>query len=393
MEHDEREPKPSAGEPSSTSPEQPTDPDEQNADEFETAPSGSTPEREPQEPRATWPEEQAHTPPAPAEPPAAAPEPPVAEEMPEPPAAEEMPEPVAVSAPVAESPPPEAEAYVAPPREERAETTPAHSVPATAVGESTLCPRCGTENRPGIAFCRQCGQRLIAPGAPVTVERPRVAEGTQQCPRCGTHNRAGVAFCQNCGANLRVTAAPAHGYLPPGAAPTAGSMATVAAPSVASTRGGAALGPIVLLIGAIGIATAWLLPFPYGAGSLWERSFGAPGGYGVAFWSGYPSVNGGFADGAYFGFAAPAPVLVALLAVLAIGGFLRASPGAAQRIGLLVALIWSLGLIILFAIVEVAGGWNGDMVQLVKGLTPGGIIFALASLIVLIGTFTRFARS
>jgi hypothetical protein len=386
MEHDEREPKPSAGEPSSTSREEPTDQDEQTADEFETAPSGSTPEREPrepQEPRATWPEEQVLIPPAAGEVPAAAPEPP---------AAEEMPEPVAVSAPVAEPPPPEAEAYVAPPVEERAETTPAHSVPATAVGESTLCPRCGTENRPGIAFCRQCGQRLIAPGAPVTVERPRVAEGTQQCPRCGTHNRAGVAFCQNCGANLRATAAPAPGYLPPGDAPTAGSAAA-AAPSLARSRGGAALGPIVLLIGAIGIATAWLLPFPYGAGSLWERSFGAPGGYGVAFWNGYPSVNGGLPDGAYFGFAAPAPVLVALLAALAIGGFLRASPGAAQRIGLLIALIWSLGLIVLFAIVEVAGGWNGDMVQLVKGLTPGGIIFALASLIVLIGTLTRFARS
>ena len=35
------------------------------------------------------------------------------------------------------------------------------------------------------------------------------------CPRCGTHNRAGVAFCQNCGANLR-GAAP--GYVPPAVA-------------------------------------------------------------------------------------------------------------------------------------------------------------------------------
>jgi hypothetical protein len=417
MEHDERQPKPSAGEPSSDSPEEPIQPDEQTGDEFETAPSGSVPESGPEpaadESEGQMPEPPAaeEPPPAAAEPPAAtAAEPPAAEEAPaaaEPPAAEEPPaagaplneppversEPVLASPPAAEPPPPEAEAYVAPPIEEHAETTQAHSVPATAIGESTLCPRCGMENRPGIAFCRQCGQRLIAPGAAATVARPGVPEGTQQCPRCGTHNRAGVAFCQNCGANLRATATPAPGYLPPSDASAAGSTAAAAAASVATTRGGAALGPIVLLIGAVGIATAWLLPFPFGPGSLWERSFGAAGGYGVAFWSGYPAVNGELADQAYFGFAAPAPVLVALLVVLAISGFLRASPGGLQRIGLLIALVWSLGLIALFAIVEGAGGWNGDLVQLVKGLTPGGIIFALASLIVLIGTFTRFARS
>ena len=81
--------------------------------------------------------------------------------------------------------------------------SPAHPVPATPLSEGTICPRCGTDNRPGIAFCRSCGQRLMAPGAPAAVERPSPPEGTQACPRCGTHNRAGVAFCQNCGANLR----------------------------------------------------------------------------------------------------------------------------------------------------------------------------------------------
>jgi hypothetical protein len=394
MEHDEREPKPSAGEPSSASPGEPTDSDEQTADEFETAPSGSVPESESDEPEAAGPE--GPTPePALEVPPAAEGSPEGKDQPAAAPPGDAWPaaDAPAASPPVFEPPPPEAEAYVAPPVEEHAETTQAHSVPATAIGESTLCPRCGTENRPGIAFCRQCGQRLMAPGGAATVERPGLPEGTQQCPRCGTHNRAGVAFCQNCGANLRATATPAPGYLPPGAALAAGSTAAAVAPSAVTTRGGAALGPIVLLIGALGIGTAWVLPFPFGSGSLWERSFGAAGGYGVAFWNGYPSVNGGFADQAYFGFAAPALALVALLVVLAIGGFLRAAPGGVQRIGLLIALIWALGLVALFAIVEVAGGWQGDLVQLVKGLTPGGIIFALASLIVLIGVFTRFARS
>jgi hypothetical protein len=296
------------------------------------------------------------------------------------------------------SPPPgEAEAYpaVTPPAAgEPAATEGAHSVPATQIGETTQCPRCGTENRPGVAFCRNCGQRLVAAGVSTTVERPGTPEGTQQCPRCGTHNRAGVAFCQNCGANLRVTATPATGYVPPPApmpAPTTtGSSAAARQPS---SRGGAVLGPIVLVVGALGIVTAWLLPFPYGGGSLWDRSFGSAGGYGVAFWNGYPSVNGGFLDQAYFGFAAAAPILVAILLLLAIGGFLRASPGGLQLIGLLIALLWAIGLGVTFAILEVGGNWNGSLVDLLRALTPAGIIFLLASLIVVIGAITRLARS
>ncbi|HET6381169.1 MAG TPA: zinc-ribbon domain-containing protein, partial [candidate division Zixibacteria bacterium] len=110
-------------------------------------------------------------------------------------------------------PPSEVEAYAAPPSVHTEPAMPAHSVPATEPGESTRCPRCGTENRPGISFCRSCGQRLVAAGTPTTVERPAAPEGTQQCPRCGTHNRAGVAFCQNCGANLRAAPPPEPGYV------------------------------------------------------------------------------------------------------------------------------------------------------------------------------------
>ena len=59
----------------------------------------------------------------------------------------------------------------------------------------------------------------------------------------------------------------------------------------------------------------------------------------------------------------------------------------------MIALAWSVGLIVLFGVVEVFGNWGGDLVELLRQLTPGGIILFLASLIVLIGTLTRFGRS
>jgi len=265
-----------------------------------------------------------------------------------------------------------------------ADVTAAHSVPAaeSATGESTQCPRCGTENRPGLAFCRNCGQRLVAAGVASTVERPGVPEGTQACARCGTHNRAGVGFCQNCGANLRGTA---PGYVPP-------AVADEEVVAAHDGRRGAVLGPVVLLIGLIGIITAYLLPFIYGTGSLFERAFSA-GGYGVSFWNGYPEASASIADQAYFGLAAPAPLLGLLLLALAVAGFVRAAPGMLQTVGLAIALLWSAGLVILFLVVELAANWGGDIVGLLRDLSPAGIIFFLAGLIVLIGTLTRFGRS
>lgn len=289
--------------------------------------------------------------------------------------------------PRAEEPvPSEVEAYPAAPADpaRASGAAAAHAVPAaeSAMGESTQCPRCGTENRPGLAFCRSCGQRLVAAGVASTVERPGVPEGTQACPRCGTHNRAGVAFCQNCGANLRGTA---PGYVPP-------TVAGEAATDVETGARGAILGPIVLLIGVIGIVTAYLLPFEYGAGSLLDRAYGADG-YGLAFWNGYPDVSASLPDQAYFSLAAPAPLFGLLLVVLAIAGFVRAAPGMLQRLGLGIALLWSVGLIVLFVVVELAASWSGDIVALLRDLSPAGIIFFLAALIVLIGTLTRFGRS
>ncbi len=293
----------------------------------------------------------------------------------------------------AEPPPSEVEAYPATDQPASAgddtsvaaAATAAHSVPASegSTSESTQCPRCGTENRPGLAFCRNCGQRLVAAGVASTVERPGTPEGTMGCPRCGTHNRAGVAFCQNCGANLRGTA---PGYVPPSVAEEPGAVA------VADERRGAVLGPVVLLIGLIGLITGYLLPFIAGSSSLLDRAYGS-GGYGIAFWNGYPDVNAALADQAYFGLAAPVPLFGPLLVVLAIAGFRRAVPGMLQTIGLVGALLWSVGLIAGFVIVEVTANWDGDMVGLLRVLTPAGIIFFLSSLIILIGTLTRFGRS
>jgi hypothetical protein len=223
----------------------------------------------------------------------------------------------------------------------------------------------------------------VAAGVSTTVERPGVPEGTMACPRCGTHNRAGVAFCQNCGANLRASA---PGYVPPA---VAGDEEGVV---VEVGRRGAVLGPVVLLIGLLGLVTGYLLPFLYGSGSLFERAFGADG-YGAAFWSGYPEVGAALADQAYFGLAGPLPLFALLLAALAVAGFLRARPGPLQTAGLAVALLWSVGLIVAFVVVEIAGNWSGDVLGLLRELTPAGIIFFLSSLIVLIGTLTRFGRS
>jgi double zinc ribbon protein len=293
----------------------------------------------------------------------------------------------AASQPPTEPAPAEVEAY--PAAEAPDEMAPAAAAAiatpaaAAATGESTQCPRCGTENPPGLTFCRNCGQRLVAAGVATTVERPGTPEGTMACPRCGTHNRTGVAFCQNCGANLR---AAAPGYVPPAVA-----GATTAA-VVETERRGAILGPVVLLIGVVGLVTGYLLPFAYGSGSLFERAYG-DGGWGIAFWEGYPNVGTGLADQVYFGLAAPVPILAVLLVALAIGGFVRAAPGPLQRIGLVIALVWSIGLIVGFLVVEVFGNWNGDLVGLLRELSPAGIIFFLSSLIVVIGTLTRFARS
>ena len=134
-------------------------------------------------------------------------------------------------------------------------------------------------------------------------------------------------------------------------------------------RRGAVLGPVVLLIGMVGLITGYLLPFAYGDDSLYDRAFGQ-GGYGIAFWNAYPS-DSSLADTIYFGLAAPVPILAVLLAILAVAGFMRARPGTLQVPGLVIALAWSVGLIVLFLVVEVIGGWSGDIVDVLRQLNAG----------------------
>lgn len=373
-----------------TEPTEPTEPVTDARAEIEAWPSaaaGATDETDAQRPPETAPDVGSEPPPEtawPTEPPAAG----SVDEDTWPTRAPERDEEPIPERPADEPVPSEVEAYPSdaamPEATPAPESAAAHAVPAaeSATGESTQCPRCGTENRPGLAFCRNCGQRLVAAGVASTVERPGVPDGTQACARCGTHNRAGVAFCQNCGANLRGTGA---GYVPPAVAADGAAAAEV-------ERGGAILGPVVLLIGLVGIITAYLLPFEYGVGSLFDRAYGADG-YGVAFWNGYPDVNAALVDQVYFGLAGPAPLLGVLLLALAVAGFVRAAPGMLQRIGLGVTLLWSLGLIVLFVVAELATKWSGDIVALLRDMSPAGIIFFLAALIVLIGTLTRYGRS
>jgi hypothetical protein len=160
------------------------------------------------------------------------------------------------------------------------------------------------------------------------------------------------------------------------------------APSAEAGR--AFLGPAVLLIAAIFMGVAWALPFAIGGASLYESAFGS-GGYGIAFWNGYEGLTD-LAEQAYFGFAAPAPLLILLLVALAVAGVVRRVPGMLQLIGLVLALIWSIGLVVLFVVVEVLGVGSGDLLDILRELSPGGIIFMLASLIAVIGALTRLGR-
>lgn len=56
------------------------------------------------------------------------------------------------------------------------------------------CPNCQFENREGVHFCEECGEKLI-------MASPSL------CPSCGFQNREGVNFCEECGSKLGADAA------------------------------------------------------------------------------------------------------------------------------------------------------------------------------------------
>lgn len=78
------------------------------------------------------------------------------------------------------------------------------------------CPRCGTANPAGSAFCGTCGLSLVAPGpqAPLPGQpgwepplgaaypTPRGRQAGRTCWNCGLINPVGRTFCQRCGQRL-----------------------------------------------------------------------------------------------------------------------------------------------------------------------------------------------
>jgi hypothetical protein len=253
------------------------------------------------------------------------------------------------------------------------------------VTDATRCRRCGTENPPGLTFCANCGQRLVD-AEEATMARPGSTAETAPCPRCGASNRSGAAFCSECGFNIRLAVPPAGVPL---TAAAAGEEPQAPVAPAATSAGRAWLGPVVLVTAAIGMATAWLLPFAFGAGSLAEQALGADG-FGIAFWTAYPE-DAGLLESAYYAIAAPLPILVGLLLLLAVAGVIRAAPGRLQRFGLVLALVWCTAFAVLFLVVEVGSGLGGGLLDLLRGLSPAGLIGFLSGIIGAIGSATRLA--
>ena len=252
--------------------------------------------------------------------------------------------------------------------------------------DSVPCRRCGTLNRPGISFCANCGQRLVA-AEEATMARPASSSDAAPCPRCGALNRPGAAFCSECGFNIRSATTGSTAEV--AASTTAAAAPANDAQPAASAAVHAWLGPIVLAIAAVGLMTAWFLPFSLAPDSLADQAIGA-GGYGLAFWNGYPA-EAGFLESAYFGVAAPLPLLVLLMVVLAAAGVVWGIPGRVQRVGLGAVIAWCLAFAALFVVVEVGSGLGDNLLDLLRGLSPAGLIGFLSSVIGAIGAATRMA--
>jgi predicted RNA-binding Zn-ribbon protein involved in translation (DUF1610 family) len=98
------------------------------------------------------------------------------------------------------------------------------------------CPSCGTENRAGARFCRECAESL-----PVEPSRPAYL-----CPNCGAEVLSSKNFCLSCGASLERAAPSVARPVHPGAPPARSTPAaqqgppfqSPAAPPAKPRRGG-----------------------------------------------------------------------------------------------------------------------------------------------------------
>jgi len=69
------------------------------------------------------------------------------------------------------------------------------------------CAKCGNDNRPGVKFCKFCGEGLTTPVAPLA------------CVTCDAPLQAGAKFCKQCGTSVAADIAPPA----PVAAPESGA--------------------------------------------------------------------------------------------------------------------------------------------------------------------------
>ncbi|NOT04771.1 MAG: zinc ribbon domain-containing protein [Anaerolineales bacterium] len=60
------------------------------------------------------------------------------------------------------------------------------------------CTACGSDNRSGVRFCENCGEKLS-----LQVEKVEAIQ-MQTCKACGAHNKPDFRFCENCGSSLNV---------------------------------------------------------------------------------------------------------------------------------------------------------------------------------------------
>jgi hypothetical protein len=77
--------------------------------------------------------------------------------------------------------------------------------------------------------------------------------------------------------------------------------------------------------------------------------------------------------------------------LLALVGAARAVPGRPQRLGLGIVFLWCVAFAALFVVVEIAAALGGDLLGLLRGLSPAGLIGFLAGVIGAIGSVTRLA--
>jgi pSer/pThr/pTyr-binding forkhead associated (FHA) protein/membrane protease subunit (stomatin/prohibitin family) len=122
-----------------------------------------------------------------------------------------------------------------------------------------ICATCGKQNADHLVFCEDCGARLqprIAPPTPpIGVPQPAIHVGPTsiipnaeqtKCPRCGSQNAPGMRFCITCGSPLAAPIAPTPMTAPapvmpapvtpsPGVAPVVISSPQAAAPAETRT--------------------------------------------------------------------------------------------------------------------------------------------------------------